>query len=273
LLSTATLAADLPPPLPPPPMVRAPIEVSGWYLRGDVGVGMQHFKSFDFVQTNAASGAVWPATWQIDQKDLKDTFFVGFGVGYQWNNWFRFDFTGESRADVKFKAIGSYDNGAGSRASDFYDGDHSAVVLLANFYLDLGTWWCITPFIGVGAGAAYHRTAALSDIGINTNGLGASAWGYARDDHTQWNFAWALHAGLAYNVNERFKVEMAYRYLNLGNVNTAEVQCGASGCAVGGGPRAYYTLTNFDSHDFRIGMRWLLVPDQPVYAPPLMRKG
>ena len=78
-----------------------------WYLRGDVGVGVQSFKSFDFTQTNAATGGAWPASWRIDQKDIKDTAFVGAGVGYQWNSWLRFDVTGEYRADVKFKAVGS----------------------------------------------------------------------------------------------------------------------------------------------------------------------
>ena len=67
-LSTATLAADLPPPLPPP-VYRAPVvvETGGWYLRGDVGVGMQHFKEFQFTQTNPAPGVNWPAASAIEQ--------------------------------------------------------------------------------------------------------------------------------------------------------------------------------------------------------------
>jgi opacity protein-like surface antigen len=268
LLSTATLAADLP---PLPPVYRAPVivEAGGWYLRGDVGIGIQSYESFDYTQTNV--GPVWPATWRIDVKDIKDTYFIGGGIGYQWNNWLRFDFTGEYRADIKFKAVGSYFNGI-DRAFDYYDGDHSAVVVLANLYFDLGTWWCLTPFVGVGAGGAYHKTAAVTDFGINTNGFGASAFGYTAQDHTQWNFAWAAHAGLAYNVTNTFKVELAYRYLNMGSVNTAEILCGASGCGTGGGPRAYYTLTDFDSHDIKIGMRWLLQPEAPP-PPPIMRKG
>jgi opacity protein-like surface antigen len=276
LLSTATLAADLPPPLPPPVYRAAVVETGGWYLRGDVGVGMQTFKSFDFNQTNASSGAVWPATWRIDQKDIKDTFLIGAGIGYQWNNWLRFDFTGEYRADVKFKALGSYvnfPNPTFGRAADLYDGDHSAVVLLANVYLDLGTWWCLTPFVGVGAGTAYHKTSSLTDLGINTDGLGASAYGFANQDHTQWNFAWAAHAGVAYNVTNNVKIEFSYRYLNMGNVNTAEVLCGTNGCGTGNGPRAFYTLTNFYSNDFRIGMRFLLQPPEPMPAYPLIRKG
>ena len=173
-LSTATLAADLPPPLPPP-VYRAPVdvEIGGWYLRGDVGVGMQHFKEFQFTQTNTATAGPWPASWRIDQKDIKDTFFIGGGVGYQWNNWLRFDFTGEYRASTKFKALGSYTEFCPSgRCFDAYDGDHQASVFLANVYLDLGTWWCLTPFVGAGVGGAYHKTAALTDLGTASPGLG-----------------------------------------------------------------------------------------------------
>ncbi len=276
---SAAGAADLPPIMQPRPM--APVQVEefgGWYLRGDIGVGMQQFSAFDFNQTNAASGAVWPADWRIDQKDIKNTFFIGGGIGYQWNSWLRVDVTGEYRADIKFKAAGSYTNfpnPALGRAYDLYDGDHSASVFLANAYVDLGTWWCLTPFVGAGAGFAYHKTTALSDIGINADGLGASAFGYAPQDHTQWNFAWALHAGLAYNVSQNFKMELAYRYLNMGSVDTAEVLCGATGCGTGAGPRAYYTLRDMTSHDFKLGFRWLLQPEapQPVFMPPLVRKG
>jgi opacity protein-like surface antigen len=276
LLSTATLAADLPPPLPPP-VYRAPavVETGGFYLRADVGVGWQRFKEFQFNQTNIASGAVWPASWRIEQRDIKDTFFVGGGIGYAWNNWLRFDFTGEYRASTKFKALGSFTEfcPGGVRCFDLYDGDHQASVFLANFYFDLGTWWCLTPFIGFSAGGVYHKTAALTDIG--SAGGGNVPFGHTLQDNAHWNFAWAGTAGLAYNVTNTFKVEFSYRYLNMGDVKTSEVLCGSSGCGTGSGPRAFYTLTHFDSHDFRIGMRWMLTPDAPPPPPayPLMRKG
>ena len=269
LATTAVNAADFPA-APPPQMVRAPVaEATGWYLRGDIGVGNQQFKSFDFEQTG---GGAWPATWRIDQKDIKDTFFFAAGIGYAWNNWLRFDITGEYRADVKFKAVGSYEPLPGVRAFDVYDGDHSAAVFLANAYIDLGTWWCLTPFIGAGVGAAYHMTAAVSDIGLNTDGLGSSAFGFANADHNKWSLAWAAHAGVAYTVTNAFKVELGYRYLNMGSAQTAEIQCGATGCGTGGGPRALYHLRTLDSHDFKLGMRWMLQPE-PVYQPPLMRRG
>ena len=274
---TSASAADLPPVMQARPMVPVQVEeFGGWYLRGDIGIGAQKFKTFEHHQTNIATAGPWPATWTIDQVDMKDTFFIGGGVGYQWNSWMRFDVTSEYRADVKFKAAGSYVNFPNptlGRAFDVYDGDHSAVVVMANAYIDLGTWMCLTPFVGAGIGGAYHRTAALSDIGLNANGLGASAFGYADKDKTNWSLAWQVTAGVAYSVTNNFKVEMAYRYLNMGSADTAEILCGASGCGTGGGPRAYYTLGDIDSHDFKLGMRWMLTPEAPAYMPPLMRKG
>src|SRR5262249_39175354 len=165
-------AADLPPLAPPAmPPVAAPVEdfASGWYLRGDVGVGSQHFSDFDHHQTNP--GFVWPASWRIDQKDIKDTAFVGVGVGYQWNNWLRTDFTAEYRASSKVKAIGSYTEFCpGGRCFDVYDADHQSSVFLANVYADLGTWWCLTPFVGAGIGTARHEISSIHDLGIISDG-------------------------------------------------------------------------------------------------------
>jgi opacity protein-like surface antigen len=266
-------AADLAPVAPQMmPPAQAPIEeFSGWYLRGDVGVGSQKFSSFDHTQTNSAF--VWPASWRIDQKDIKDTTFVGFGIGYQWNSWLRTDVTGEYRTSSKGKAIGSYTEFCpGGRCFDVYDFDHQASVVLANVYADLGTWWCLTPFVGVGVGGARHTIAAMHDLGVISNGT--VGFGLADADKTSWTLAWAVHAGVAYNVSNNLKLELGYRYLNMGSPDSAVVNCSATGCA-GSGPRAFYTLTDLTSHDLKLGVRWLLnEPAQPVYAPPpLMRKG
>ena len=267
-------AADLPPIMQPRPM--APVQVEeftgGWYLRGDIGAGVQQFTEFDHTQTNAAF--VWPASWRIDQKDAGDAFFIGGGIGYQWNSWLRFDATAEYRAKSQFTAIGSYTEFCpGGRCFDRYEGNHSALVLMANAYVDLGTWWCLTPFIGAGAGMARHTFSGLTDVGYISDGT--TGFGYASTETSQWKFAWALHAGVAYNVNQNFKVEFAYRYINFGNINTSIIDCASAGCATGGGPTAFYTLRNFDSQDFKLGMRWMLTPDvqQPMYMPPLVRKG
>ena len=115
-----------------------------------------------------------------------------------------------------------------------------------------------------------------TDVGFIANGTtGFGLPNTGNDSNVTWDFAWAVHAGLGYNVSNNLKLEFAYRYLNMGSPDTAVVACNSFGCA-GNGPRAFYTLTDLTSHDFKIGMRWLLnepVPPPPVYAPPLIRKG
>jgi opacity protein-like surface antigen len=273
-MSTAALAADFPPALQPPPAYQ-PVQASesGWYLRGDVGVGVQKFQGFDHFQTNSVF--VWPASWTIVQQEADDAAFVDVGVGYQWNNWLRFDFTGEHRAMAKFKVLGSYREfcaGGTATCYDQYDGSHSAEVFLANAYVDLGTWWCLTPFVGAGVGGAWNTVSSLTDVGFTTF---APGFGFASSDKSSWNLAWSATAGLAYNVSSNLKLEFAVRYLNLGTIKTAVVNCSSLGCQTppNSGPSASYTLTNFDSLDLKLGMRWMFQPEAPVYSPPLIRKG
>ena len=142
---------------------------------------------------------------------------------------------------------------------------------MANAYLDLGTWWCLTPFVGAGVGGAWNSVTTVSDLGIvNTN---APGFGFASADASNWNLAWSAQAGLAYNVSSNLKLEMAVRYLNLGSVKTPVVNCSATGCQSPSGPAAFYTLTNFDSLDLKIGIRWCFQPEAPVILRPSFAKG
>jgi opacity protein-like surface antigen len=251
--------------------------VGGWYLRGDIGIGVQTFSSFNFTQTNTAFA--WPSTWAIVQQDIQDTTIFGLGVGYEFNNWLRMDVTGEYRTKAAVKATGSYSGascpGGGAAVGTCFDvntGNYSAAVFMVNAYVDLGTWWCLTPYIGAGIGGAYNTISGMQDNGIISNG--SVGFGYAATDNSSLSFAWNVQLGLTYNVNNNFKVDFNWRYLNLGSPQSAIVECqNTSSC-----PAAFYTFKDMTSLDFRIGFRWLLQPDggvgvmsmmapQPVYAP------
>jgi opacity protein-like surface antigen len=264
LIGTSAHAADLgPPPMPYQPQV-VPV-ASGWYLRGDVGVGVLDFTQFDYSQTNPAF--VWPPSWQIVQKDIQDTTILGFGIGYEFNNWFRVDVTGEYRTKAMFKATGSYTDfcGGGGICFDVNSGNYSAAVVMANAYVDLGTWWCITPYIGAGVGGAFNHITGVQDNGIISNGT--VGFGFAQNDSWSTDLAWNVQAGLTYNVTNNFKVDFNYRFLSLGSPQTAVVACqNTANC-----PGAFYTLRDITSQDFRIGLRWLLQPE--VVPVPLMSRG
>ena len=73
------------------------------------------------------------------------------------------------------------------------------------------------------------------------------------DTASKWNFAWALHAGLAYKVSKNFTVELAYRYLDLGNATTDTVDC------IGGSnPWTPFEFQHLTSHDLKLGLRFNL---------------
>ena len=261
LMSTAAFAADMaiapPPAYAPPPVIE---DFGGWYLRGDIGFSNQRVQRLDNVldanntssRQNLAFGTAG---------------IFGLGAGYKFNNWFRADVTGEYRGNSQFFGTDqiAYVGGVGT---DTYHATKQEWVVLGNAYVDLGTWWCMTPFIGAGIGGARVAINNFTDQGIANNGFGALPGLAFGDNVTKWNFAWALHAGVAYKVTPNFTVELAYRYLDMGNGLTGDLRT-FDGTNNINNPMTFRGIT---SHDLKLGVRWNL-ENPPVYQPPLIRKG
>jgi opacity protein-like surface antigen len=251
----AARAADL----PVAPAYAPPVEMSGWYLRGDIGITNQSVSSLDNV--------VSPGT-TVDTKFL--TFdaspFFGIGVGYQLNNWLRFDVTGEWRSNAHFHGQQVARFGSIIFPDDYHASKNEAL-LLANAYVDLGTWWCVTPFIGAGVGASFNTIKSFTDFGATQAGATILATTYGADA-SKWSFAWAVYAGLAYQVTPNFTVELAYRFLNLGDATTGPTNSFDGVTVVNGTPFQFKDLT---SQDIKLGVRWMF--GEPPPPPPLMRKG
>ena len=265
LTSTAVFAADMPSIMPAPAYAPPPVEdFGGWYLRGDIGMtntrGKLHVNDYDTLAAN-------DRLQKLGHGFSSGTSF-GLGVGYQFNNWFRADITGEYRSKVEFHGTDfiSYANNA-SWLGDEYHGGYTSWLGLVNAYADLGTWWCITPFVGVGVGAARITTAGFTDNATFMAGS-SNASSYFAEGTTKTNLAWAAHAGLAYKVSPNFTVELAYRYLDMGTVGHGAGQF-YNGTRIGQSSFQYRDLT---SHDLKLGVRWNL-DSPPAYQPPLMRKG
>ena len=268
LLSSAAFAADMGSIMPPPPAqyYAPPVEdFGGWYLRGDIGMTNTRGKLFAPAYNDASTLSVLQ-----NGHEFTSGMSYGLGVGYQFNSWFRADITGEYRSKVHFSGT-DFANIAGlGPIADVYSGGYSSWVGMANVYVDLGTWWCITPFVGVGLGGAFNKISGLQDFGaIPSPGVGSvNAASYFATGVSQWDFAWAAHAGLAYKVNQNFTVELAYRYLDLGAAIT-----GPGATFDGTRSTRAFEFNDLTSHDIRLGVRWTCcdVPAPP--PPPLIRKG
>ena len=240
MVSTAALAADMPQPLPQPyqPQLMVVAQPEGaWYLRGDIGVGVTNQFDITYLPSPPDVGN----GFAFDQHSWADSVFFDAGVGYEWNSWLRFDVTAGYRDRTQVNARGIYNPATGQ--GDSYQGYLRSWVVLANAYVDFGTWDCLTPFLGVGIGGAYNQMADLVDMGIGTTG-----GGFGRNS-TNWSPAYAFYAGIDYDVTKNFIVELSYRYLNYGSV-TDTVDC------IGGCNADSYKFSNLSSNDFMLGMRW-----------------
>ena len=232
-VSTAQ-AADMPQPVPE-------VVVRGWYLRGDIGYSNQRVDELD--------NALYDTYLSVDNvyKDFSGAPFFGAGIGYRWNHWFRTDVTGEYRSKSDFSGLDIASQvGPPPFIPDNYTAKKSEWVALLNGYLDVGTWHGITPFVGAGVGAADIKISDFTDVGVNVDSV---AFG---DDHSEWNFAWALYAGLAFDVTDAFTVELAYRYLNLGDGQSGDL-IGFDGTNNIDNPMHFNDIT---SHDLKLGMRY-----------------
>lgn len=265
LFSTLAFAADLPIAAPPMYAPPPPADFGGWYLRGEIGFSNQ--RTSDLRYTNAALYA--PVT-SFQQTTAFDTAGIyGIGAGYRFNSWFRMDVTGQYRGNSNFKATDRFNftaAGATYQGIDNYTGTKSEWLVLANAYVDLGTWWCVTPFIGAGVGGARVSISNFTDTGIN-NYTGSPSYASALTG-SKWNFAWAAHAGLAYQVNPNLVLELAYSYVDLGEGRT-----GVLSTYTGTSTNNVFKFKDITSHDLKLGVRWNFDSPPPPPGPALIRKG
>jgi opacity protein-like surface antigen len=271
LFSSMAFAADMPMIAPPPYAAPVIEDFGGWYLRGDIGFSNQRVRNIAMADGRNAQLLSLQETTAFDTAGI-----FGLGVGYQFNNWLRADITGQFRGNSNFKGTDILTfpagNGVVGNGVNNYNATKSEWLIMANGYVDLGTWWCITPFVGAGVGMSRVTISNYTDNGIvNQAGFPPVAGTYpsaaSAAQASKWNFAWALHTGLAYRVNQSLTLELAYSYVDLGSGTTGPVTDYTG--FTRGVPMQFNHIT---SQDLMFGMRWNL--DNPhAYAPPLVTKG
>jgi opacity protein-like surface antigen len=225
---TSSLAADMPkgyPPLPPPerPALRSFDLNSGWYVRGDLGYGWGRSSG-----TQAATGFPTPSSNSLGNAP---TGGVGFGIK---RGWIRTDVTADYLSDMKYRGTVA--------TPDDVTAKMSAWSVLLNGYLDLGSWYRVSPYIGGGVGTARVK---VSDYQSTVTPP------FAGGSNSQWNFAWAAMAGVGFAMSSNLMADVGYRYLNLGDAKTAADAAGAM------------TFKNIVAHEVRVGLRWSF-DDLPV---------
>lgn len=223
-------AADIIQPIIPPPAPVPVVEVGGGlYLRGDVGVKIYADPSVTFNNTDYV------------RNRIDTTATIGGGIGYKFNNWLRADITGDYEPPAGFHGHLICVACAGGGFSDEF-AKIAATTVLANAYVDLGNWAGFTPYIGGGVGAAFVQVSNYHFV--NPNGTTGVVGG-----NGQWNFAWAAMAGVSYDLTPSLALDLNYRYLSLGEVDTKPFT--AQGVTQ---PIHFKDLA---AHEVRLGLRYM----------------
>ena len=216
-LSATAGAADLPP-LDLPPL-QSPSRVqelfSPWYVRIDGGY-----------RTSTTSGGTAFGT-PITSTKIDDSPTIGTGLGAKWN-WLRAELTVDYGGQNKFTSNSAL--GTPTVVQKVQN-----LTTLANAYLDLGTWWGITPYVGAGAGYSYLKPSEFNFLG-----------GVQPTTSNTWNFTWAATAGVSFTISPNFLVDVNYRYLDMGEVNTNSPTLGT------------VNTGDWTAQEIRIGLRYLI---------------
>lgn len=241
LTGSAAYSADIY--QPEPPIMDAPEvtveEANGWYLRGDVGYSFNHMRGAEYFQGSNAD------LIDFDRASLKDSFLVGAGVGYQINNYLRTDLTFDYLTKADFRG-GTTGLCGGVTCTSRDEASMRAYSLMANVYVDLGTYGYVTPYVGAGIGGSYVKWGRLRNTICDDPGA-PGCYGNDHDGKGKWRFSYALMAGATIDITCNLKADIGYRFRHISGGDMF-------GYVDGGGPGRD---KGFDMHEARLGARYV----------------
>lgn len=239
-----------------PPEIKMP-EVSvkdarGWYVRGDVGYAANasrtdtRFRTYDPASSDYSSNS-------FDSTRFGGDFSGSLGVGYQFNDLFRADVSGDFfSGDFNGRMSSDSPCSGGTRCSTKAHSSFRAGSLMVNGYVDLGTLAGFTPYVGAGLGATRVSWSSVNATGSCLDGAsgcsGAAPVSARYPGESDWRLTYALMAGVAYEVAPNVKVDLGYRFSHVAGGE----MFGDSAASTGGTTGRDGALSR---HEIRVGLR------------------
>lgn len=188
--------------------VRGDLGYSGWVQEGDPGLRL----------LDAGRGTTDTASF--DDARFGKPFSGTLGVGYQFNEMIRADVTGDY-FDGRFDGSGTASSpcsgeGPGTSCAGSIRANYTAIGVMANGYVDIGTLAGFTPYVGAGLGVTHLRWTDISATTSCVAGAGACSGAGAVtqsfNGDSSWRLTYALMAGVSYDITERLKLDFGYRF-------------------------------------------------------------
>ncbi len=156
----------------------------------------------------------------------KGTVGGGLAIGYDFQRAFQVPVRTEIEyaafSEVKGSKSGSVsgiDDGEGGTWDGHWSANQKLQIqtLFLNAYYDFRNSTPFTPYVGAGIGMAFLNTKGHVSGWDDTNDEGTSQSSGSR---MVTNFAWNVGAGVGYDINENFTVDLGYRFAGLGEAKT-----------------------------------------------------
>lgn len=130
---------------------------------------------------------------------------------------------------------------------DGYGNDplHSSIrtyTIMLNAYKDLGNFGGFVPYVGAGVGVAYNM---MDDVYFTGNPLLVNKI-HGKSDLS---FAWAVMAGVGYQLSERTILDVGYRYIDMGSASSERHD--NAGFV---NPRV--VVSDLAAHEVKVGLRY-----------------
>jgi opacity protein-like surface antigen len=204
----------------------------GWSKTNDAG-----FKDRNF----AADGVVCADSCSVPGKvdGAGDSYVVGAGIGYR--------FSAGVRGDLTLTYRGDYGLSGSAGTSTAFKSDITSTAVLVNAYYDLpaGT---LQPYLGAGVGYARNEM----DPVVQRIGIGTFMTPGGRSN----NAVFALMAGVGIPVSGRIVLDVGYRYIDLGKIESG---AGTASAVFQGFPTSFpYSGAKgkLTAHEVTVGLRF-----------------
>ncbi|MDB5593349.1 MAG: porin family protein [Hyphomicrobiales bacterium] len=257
---------------------------TGWYLRGDVAAGVEKRPKLDAALAFPPAGDKhnnWSTTLGFGYK-YNNWFRTDLTFDYRHTVKANADLTVvcpysavavPNSASVNVGVL--YDTN--QTCTRRQEASLAAYDVMLNGYFDLGTWSGVTPYVGAGLGVGgimtkgsvnYYKTgettayaadltapASTPAVWVDATGNPISpapgvTFGKQNLDRTgrsrNWTFAWALMAGVSYDLTRNAKLDLGYRYVNLGRFTAEAI------------PTAFKSTNPISAHELRAGIRYMI---------------
>ena len=228
-------------------------DMSRVYLRGDVGWAFANGASIGDNTIGPPSfanlcegGAPNVCGFEVD--DIGDSVSLAAGVGYRFTDNFRMDLTGGFRPSFELDdSILSAFGGQDTHRADI----DTTTIMFAGYYDFSIKDSKVKPYIGGGLGWSWN------DISTTTVTNSVSGLRRTHGGDTENDFAWQFSAGVGIPLKGRGIVDIGYKYVDVGDLDSGPTTVSGSFPGFAFGPFPFNGVSGDVSfHEVSIGIRY-----------------